>query len=153
MRGHRHPVFAGFFGCKVGDQDAVDAGCSRGIAEFFEPHLQNRIEIAEQDEGNVRLSTHRLYKRDHAGERRAAAQRAFAGALNHWAIRHGIAERYTEFDDVRARARHGQHELLGGRKRRVAGRRDKRPGPSRPCGAMRQSGAKCGMDSSSWSLP
>ena len=62
---------------------------------------------------------------DHARERGAAAQRAFAGALNRGPVGDRIAERHAQFDHVRAGFRRGQHDFLAGFERRIA-RRDVR---------------------------
>ncbi len=57
---------------------------------------------------------------DHAGKRRSAAQRAFAGALNRRAIGDRIAERHAQLDHIRAGFGGSQHDFLGRLERRIA---------------------------------
>ena len=81
-------IIAGFFGRQIGCQHAVGARCCRGVGEFLQAHLQDRIEIAEEHQRHVACAVRsRADKIDHARERGPAAQRAFARALNRRAHR------------------------------------------------------------------
>ena len=56
----------------------------------------------------------------HLQQRSPVAQRTFTGALDHRAVRHRIAERNAELDDVRARINRGESDVARGREIGIA---------------------------------
>ena len=46
-------IVVGFFGSEIGGEHAVGAHFGRGGGKLFEAHLQDRVVVAEQDEGNL----------------------------------------------------------------------------------------------------
>ena len=114
------PVFDGFFRRQIRRQDAVRPGRARCIGKFLDAHLQNRIEIAEENQRNLGVCAKTLHKLDHAREGRSAAHGAFARALNRRSVGDRIAERHAQLDHVRACLRRSQHDFLGRIERRIA---------------------------------
>ncbi len=49
-------IFGGFFGRQISNEHAVGAGFGGGVRKFLEAHLQNRIEVAEKHQRNLRIS-------------------------------------------------------------------------------------------------
>ena len=82
---------------------SVDAGLARHDCEPFLPELQQRIEVAEQNQRYIDV----LPNLPRAGERvvhgHAVSQRPFGCALNYFAVRDRIAERHAQLDHVCSR--------------------------------------------------
>src|SRR5713226_9681338 len=96
MCGENAAIVFGFFGREIGDENAISAsGCGSGC-EFFEPHLENGIVIAEEDERDfvsrrVRLADAANQIED-ASKSRAGFQSALGGTLDRGAIGKRVAE-------------------------------------------------------------
>ena len=56
----------------------------------------------------------------HLQQGSSVAQRPFAGALDHRPVGHGIAERNTQFDDIRAGFNGGESDVSRGREIGIA---------------------------------
>ena len=86
MRRQDAAIVFRFFGCKIGDEYAVGSGRRRCGGEFFQPHLENWIVVAEEDDGNVagwRIGFANFANEiDHPSNGRTVFQCAFGGALN-----------------------------------------------------------------------
>ena len=119
---------------KVGDQDSGEARAGCILRQFFKAVAQQRIEIAEQHDGNSRCLGGAGCDFDDAVQLDAAGQGPLAGALNHRAVGRRIAERHAEFDGSGPAARHGDQEFVGGFEVGIAGRDVRAP---RPCGLSR----------------
>src|ERR1700720_3118696 len=102
MRCENAAVIGGFLGREVGGEDAVGAGLTVGMREFFEAHLQYGIVVAEEHEGNLRGLTNAVDDVDYSGKRGAGLEGAFGGALDSGAIGEGVAEGDAELDYVGA---------------------------------------------------
>src|SRR5580704_7824008 len=114
-------IFVSFLGRQIVGQNSVSASRRGSFGKFLKTHLQNGIEIAEQDQRRVRTRAQMADEFEHAGESRSAAQCAFAGTLDDGTIRHRIAEWDAEFDNVGAGFSGGQYDFGAGFERRISG--------------------------------
>jgi len=115
-------VVAGrFFRGQIGGEDSIVSSRCGGIGEFLEAHLQNRIEVAEENERHIRMNTNPPGKVEDSGKCGSAAQGTFTRALNGWPVGHGVAERHAELDYVGACSGGRENYLFAGIERRIPG--------------------------------
>ena len=100
-----------FFRREIGDENAIGAGLRGRGGEFFQAHLEDGIEIAEEHQRHLAGLANSPHEREHTGKRRAGLQSALGGALNRGSIGEGIAEGHAEFDDIGARVGQRQNEV------------------------------------------
>jgi len=65
------PVVFGLFRREICYEDAVGACRCSGGSEFFEPHLQNGIVVAENNDGNLRRFADAVNQIENSGKRGA----------------------------------------------------------------------------------
>ena len=91
------------------------------LRQFFKAVAQQRIEIAEQHDGNPGGLGGAACDFDDAVQLDATRQGALAGALNHRAVGCRIAERHAQLDGSGPAARHGDQQFVGGFEVGIAG--------------------------------
>ncbi len=101
----RRVEVGGLFGHEVCDEDAVNAREARVAREAFDAVLHERVEVAEEDDGHLRLAARVGDDVERLFDAGAFAQGALGGALNRGAVGDGVAEGDAEFDDGRPGAR------------------------------------------------
>ncbi len=121
MRGENAAIVVGFFGREIGGKNAVGASrCGRG-GESLEAHLQDGIVIAEEDQRDLRDFANAVNEIENTGERGAASEGAFGGALNRGAVGKWIAEGHAKLDDIGTRFIESDDEFQCGVEGRIAG--------------------------------
>src|SRR4029077_17112442 len=95
-------------------EHAIGACGRSSIRKFLEAHLQNRIEITEEHERDIRVKAQPPNEIENAGKCGPGAQRTVASAVNGGAVGNGIAERHAKLDDVCARFSRGAKNFLSG---------------------------------------
>ncbi len=104
-------------------RNTIDASFFCRGAEALQSEAQDRIEIGEDDKSGVGAFAVQVGgKSQYIGELCAVCDGALAGALDHRAICHGIAERHAQFEHVGARINGGERDLARGRQIRIASR-------------------------------
>jgi hypothetical protein len=83
----------------------VDAGSLSFVSEFLNSKLQQRIEIAEENDRNISFLARVRNNFQYVTDAKVVTQRAFRCPLNDWSISHRIRERNSELDYRRAYAR------------------------------------------------
>ena len=89
-----------FFRNQICHEHTVDPGLSCCRGEWSRAELQQRIEITEENDGYIDALSNVSRARERVAHSRAASQRSFRRALNHFAVRDWIAEREAQLDDV-----------------------------------------------------
>ena len=100
VRTQNRAILAGLFRRQIGNQHAVCSRFRRLGRKFLQPHLQNRIEVAEKHERHIAAAPKPRDQIQNSRQRGAASQRAFAGALNRRPVGQRIAERHAQLDHV-----------------------------------------------------
>ena len=118
---HGLDVGCGLFHAGVGKQAAIDAGGRRVTGEAFQAIAQYRVEIGEEQQGNLGGGANLAGDLEHGGQGGAGLEGALAGALDDGAIGDGVAEGDAELDEIGAAADHGGHQGGGAERRRIAG--------------------------------
>ncbi len=112
-----------FFRRQIGGQNAVRTSGRGGGCEFLEPHLQDRIVVAEEDERNLGGLSDPTNEIEDSCQCCPGFKCALGGTLDRRAIGKGIAERHAKFDHVRTGFGERQDEFQRRVERRIA-RRD-----------------------------
>ncbi len=94
----------GFFDGKVGEKNAIDAGRSRVVREAFKSVAEQWVQVAEEQQRNVRGAANFAHDGQEARQIGSGAQGAFGGALNNRAVGDGIGKGNAEFDEICAAA-------------------------------------------------
>src|SRR5580692_9410250 len=79
-------VVGRLFEGEIGGENAVGAGFLSRRGEFFKAHLEDRIEIAEEDEGNLAGLANAAYEVEDTDKRCAGSEGTFRGALDGRAV-------------------------------------------------------------------
>ena len=93
--------FSSFFRCEIGDEHAIDAGVLCFTRELLNSLLQQRIEVAEENDRNLSFSSRLGDCLQRLSDPKSITQRALGSPLDDRAIRHGIAERQAQLDHRR----------------------------------------------------
>ena len=113
-------ILGRFFYRQIGDQRSVNPRKPRNLAEFFDAHAQNGIEIGEDhrptDWECSRISAASVSTL----QRRSMLERALAGALNHGTVGERVAEGDAELDDARTGLDRREDDVARGREVGIA---------------------------------
>ena len=113
-------IVLGFFGREIGDEDAVGSGLRGSRGKFLQSHLQDGIEVAEEDKRDLAGFADAANQIENAASVAPALQGAFGGTLNRGAIGERIAEGHAKFDDVGAGFGERQDKFERGIERGIA---------------------------------
>ena len=100
-------VLAVFAQGQVGDDEAVDAARPAVLAEGFEAELEDGVEVAHQQQGNVYRAADVGQLVEEAAQGHTIAQGGGGGLLDDGAVGQGVTEGGAYFDYVHARVLQG----------------------------------------------
>ena len=100
-------VLAVFAQGQVGDDEAVDAARPAVLAEGFEAELEDGVEVAHQQQGNVYRAADVGQLVEEAAQAHAAPQGGGGGLLDDGAVGQGVAEGDAYLNHVHARVLQG----------------------------------------------
>ena len=89
-------------GGQIDDQQTIDARARSVGAQPFASVMRDRVEIAEENQRNLRLFANIGDHRENSRERAAAGQPACGGALIGGTVGHRIGKGHTQFDQIGA---------------------------------------------------
>src|SRR5687768_2969225 len=98
MRAQHRREATGFFGNQIGHENAVDFRVFSFASKLLEAELQKRIEIAEEDYGDLGLAANGPHNLQDFCQTKSMTQGALRGSLNHRPVSDRIAERHAELD-------------------------------------------------------
>src|SRR5581483_7226519 len=113
--------FGGFLGRQIDDQQAVEAGGGGVGAEPGASVVEDRIEVAEEDDGDLGGLAQIGDHREDGGEGGAGLEAAGGGALVGGSIRHRVGKCYTEFNEIGAARGAFENQAAGGGEVGIAG--------------------------------
>ena len=92
------------------------------FSQFLQSVIEQRVEVAEQNQRNFGLPTDILSQLEDFAKRYAVAERPIRCPLNDRAVRDGIRERHAELDQIRSGLIQGENQLKRSLEARIAGR-------------------------------
>src|SRR5581483_7138410 len=114
--------FTRFFYRQVQRQYAIDTSLRCGLCEGLGAKAQNRIRIAEDDNGRGDVRPHLRDEFEYAPQGGTARERALGGPLNHRTVRQRIRERDADFEHIGAGTVQRFQNVGGRREIRITGR-------------------------------
>ena len=98
---------------EVGDDHAANTGVDARLTEGFDAVVEDGIEIAHEDEGNLCLVLDGFQLGEEFGEGHAVFEGLSGGTLDDGAVGQGVAEWDADLDEVDAAALHGEDDVGG----------------------------------------
>ncbi len=112
--GHGLHLFQIVLEGKVGNDHSADATLDARLTEGFDAIVQDGIEVAHEDEGDVDLLSDGLKLGEEQLEIHSVAQGFRGSSLNDGPIGKGVAEGYAYLDEVDASALHCEDDVARG---------------------------------------
>ena len=109
----------------VGDDQAVHPDISRGRRKPLQPEPVNRVDVAHEDDGDLRSPPNARHRLQDPGEARAGCQCPLVGALVDDTVGQRIGERNPELHEVRAARLEFVHQALRNVQRGITRRQER----------------------------